>query len=115
MNPPSYRCATCSTRATVVMVPLDERDEHELGHLLERPLEDADAARAWLFGMHAIGYGAHPDDSGATLVRGGRGPLNMEPLYTAEQAERYDERMGEAHELLDDVYAVSLEALEANQ
>jgi hypothetical protein len=82
---------------------------NELDELLAKPLTTADEAEAWVHAMHKIGYGCHPDDSAETIVESDTG----EPSFTEEQCPLYDARMGEAFDLLPDVYETSLEALRA--
>jgi len=58
--------------------------------------------------MHAIGYGWHPDDRAADVVRAGTGG----PLFSPAEAVLADARMDEANALLPDVYAVALDAVD---
>lgn len=86
---------------------MDENTE-TLARLLAEPLTTAEAATKWVHDMHRIGYGTHPDDSGESIVNTGG-----ERTFTDVEAVLYDARMGEAFDLLDDVYEVSLDAFHA--
>ena len=78
-----------------------------LAVLLATPLHTSEAATQWVYAMHAIGYGTHPDDYGTTIVK-----ADGTRLFTDEQAALLDARMAEAFHLAGDVYLIALDAFE---
>lgn len=95
-NPDDVTCNRCSGRT--------------LTFLLHKVLMTSEQADAWIYAMHLIGYGAHPDDAGRDIVK-----RDGSRLFTDEEADLYDARMDEAHNLCGDVYLMALDAFEGGQ
>jgi hypothetical protein len=76
--------------------------------LLTTPLNSEGEAVQLIRDMHGIGYGCHPDDSGASIVNTATG----DRTFTDAQAVQYDVRMDEVFALVADPYAVGLEIVD---